>query len=367
MARPHIGLTGRLFAAQALVVLAGAATLGAVTVLAGPAIFHEHLRQISPAAGAEVTHHVEQAYTSANRIALALGLAAVLATALAASALLARRVARPVRELAAAAADIAEGHYDVRITAPGMGADFDSVAASFNAMAARLADIETTRRRLLADVGHELRTPLATMQAYVQAAQDGVTVADEDTWIVLATQTERMQRLVEDIAAVSRAEEHQLDLHPVRVTATDLAATAITAVQPRYAAKGVSLEHVARPDRTAVDADPARMAQVLGNLLDNSLRHTPPGGHVTVTTGSDGDSARITVTDTGDGVAAEHLPHLFERFYRADTARDRRHGGSGIGLSIAHAIVADHGGHLTADSHGPGAGATFTVTLPAAR
>jgi two-component system sensor histidine kinase BaeS len=367
MARPHLGLTGRLFAAQSLVVLAGAATLGAVTVLVGPAIFHEHLQQISPAAGPEVTHHVEQAYTSANTIALAVGLAAALATALAASALAARRVARPVRQLAAAAADIADGRYAARVTAPGIGADFDSVAASFNAMAARLADVETTRRRLLADVGHELRTPLATMQAYVQAAQDGITVADEDTWTVLATQTERMQRLIEDIAAVSRAEENQLDLHPVRTTAADLAVTAVTAARPRYTAKGVALEHRPQPGATTVDADPARLAQVLANLLDNALRHTPPGGHVTVTTGSDNDNVHITVTDTGDGITAEHLPHLFERFYRADTARDRGHGGSGIGLAIARAIVTDHGGHLTADSHGPGTGATFTVTLPTAR
>jgi two-component system sensor histidine kinase BaeS len=366
MARPHIGLTGRLFAAQALVVLAGAATLGAVTVLVGPAIFHEHLQQISPAADAEVTHHVEQAYTSANTIALAVGLAAALATALFASALIARRLARPVRQLAAAAADIAEGRYDARVTAPDIGADFDSVVASFNAMAARLADVETTRRRLLADVGHELRTPLATMQAYVQAAQDGITVADEDPWTVLDTQIDRMQRLVDDIAAVSRAEEHQLDLHPVHISAADLAAAAVTAAQPRYTTKGVTLVHTSGAGRSAVHADPARLAQVLGNLLDNALRHTPPGGRVTVTTVSDGSYVQITVADTGDGIAAEHLPHLFERFYRADTARDRGHGGSGIGLAIAHAIVTDHGGRLTADSHGPGTGTRFTVTLPTA-
>jgi signal transduction histidine kinase len=112
-----------------------------------------------------------------------------------------------VRQLATAAAAVADGRYDVRVAAPGIGADFDTVAGSFNAMAARLAQVEATRRRLLADLGHELRTPLATMEAYVEAAQDGVAVTDEDTWTVLAAQTARMRRLVDDLAAVSRAEE----------------------------------------------------------------------------------------------------------------------------------------------------------------
>lgn len=365
--RPRIGLAGRLFAAQALVVLAGAVTLGLVAVLVGPAIFHEHLEQISGEVDGEVAHHVEQAYASANAIAIGVGLAAALVAALAVSAFVARRIARPVRQLATAAAGIAEGRYDVRVAAPGMGSDFDTVAFSFNAMAARLAEVEATRRRLLADLGHELRTPLATMEAYVEAAQDGVVVPDEDTWTVLAAQTARMRRLMEDIAAVSRAEEHRLDLRPVRASPAELVATAVAAARPRYADKGVTLhDHVAAgaPD---VAVDPQRLGQVLANLLDNALRHTPPGGRVTVTADGVGTQARITVADTGEGVVAEHLPHLFERFYRADTARDRSHGGSGIGLAVAHAIVSAHGGRITAHSAGPGAGATFTVTLPAAQ
>lgn len=363
-AGPHLGLAGRLFAAQAMVVLAGAATLGLVTVLTGPAIFHDHLRQAYGQVSAETAHHVEEAYASANTIALGVGLTAALVAALAVSAFVARRLARPVRQLAAAAAQVADGHYTARVAPPGIGADFDTVVDSFNAMAARLADVEATRRRLLGDLGHELRTPLATIEAYVEAAQDGVAVADEDTWTVLATQTARMRRLVEDIAAVSRAEEHQLDLHPVRMPPGDVVASAVAAARPRYAAKGVTLHERTAFGVPEVTADPQRVGQVLGNLLDNALRHTPPGGEVTVTTDGDGDTVRITVADTGGGIAAEHLPHLFERFYRADAARDRDHGGSGIGLAIAAAIVTEHGGRITADSAGPGTGATFTITLP---
>ncbi|MEV4483255.1 HAMP domain-containing sensor histidine kinase [Micromonospora coxensis] len=367
MARPRLGLAGRLLLAQSLVVLVGAATLGLVAAAVGPRIFHDHLGQVSGHVGPEATRHVEEAYASANAVSLGLALFAALAAALAVSAYLARRVAHPVTELAAAAADVADGNYGVRVAAPGPSREFDTVAQAFNAMAARLADVETTRRRLLADLGHELRTPLATIEAYVDAAEDGVAVPGQETWAVLRAQTDRLRRLAEDIAAVSQAEEHQLDLHPRRTTAAELVTSAVAAARARYAAKGVSLRQQVPDDLPPVEADRERMGQVLGNLLDNALRHTPPGGAVTVAADRDPAGLRIAVTDTGDGIAAEHLPHLFERFYRADDARDRGHGGSGIGLAIVRAIVANHGGRVTAASDGPGTGATFTVTLPASR
>jgi two-component system, OmpR family, sensor histidine kinase BaeS len=362
----RLGLAGRLFAAQALVVLTGAATLGLVAAAAGPAIFRDHLQRVSGQVDAVARRHVEEAYASASAISLGVALLAALAAALAVSAYVAQRVAHPVGQLAAAAVDVAEGRYEARVPGPGMGREFDTVAQAFNAMAARLADVETTRRRLLADLGHELRTPLATIEAYVDAAEDGVAVADEDTWAVLRTQTGRLRRLAEDIAAVSRAEEHQLDLHPRRVAAEDLVHAAVAAALPRCVAKQVTVTGQVAADAGEVDVDVERIGQVLGNLLDNALRHTPPGGRVTVAAGRDGDGVHLRVTDTGEGIAAAALPHVFERFYRADNARDRGHGGSGVGLAIVRAIVAEHGGRVTAESGGPGAGATFTVTLPSA-
>jgi signal transduction histidine kinase len=184
---------------------------------------------------------------------------------------------------------------------------------------------------------------------------------------VLRAQTARLRRLTDDIAAVSRAEERQFDLHPVRTTPADLVHTALTAARPRYTASNVTLAAAFDGDVPDVDADPERIGQVLTNLLDNALRHTPPGGVVTVAVGPHPTGVRLSVTDTGEGISAEHLPHLFERLYRADTARDRDHGGSGIGLAIVHAIVHAHGGRVTATSDGPGTGATFALTLPAAR
>jgi signal transduction histidine kinase len=370
MARPRLrlgdrlGLAGRLFAAQSLVVLAGVITLGLVAAAVGPAIFRDHLRQVSGSVDGEASRHVEEAYASAGAVSLGVALLAALVAALAVSAYVARRLAHPVGRLAAAAADVAEGRYQARVTPPGIGREFDMVAQAFNAMAARLADVEATRRRLLADVGHELRTPVATIEAYVDAAEDGVAVIGEETWTVLRTQTARLRRLTEDIAAVSRAEEHQLDLRPRRVAAEDLVRPAVAAARPRFAAKGVRLHERITSDAGEVDADPERMAQVLANLLDNALRHTPPAGDVTVAVDRDQAGVRITVTDTGEGIGAAQLPHVFERFYRADTARDRGHGGSGIGLAIVRAIVTAHGGQVSAASEGTGAGATFAVTLP---
>jgi two-component system sensor histidine kinase BaeS len=364
--RPRLGLAGRLFAAQTLVVLAGSLTLGLVAAAVGPAIFHDHLRLIAGHVDPDAARHVEQAYASASAVSLTVALVAALAAALAVSAYVARRVAHPVGQLAAAAADIADGHYDTRVAAPGLGKDFDTVVAAFNAMAGRLAEVEATRRRLLADLGHELRTPVATIEAYVDAAEDGVLVPDEDTWAVLRAQTGRLRRLAEDIAAVSRAEEHQLDLRPGRIAVADLLGAAVAAANPRYTDKGVTLAVAVAADLPELPADVERMGQVLGNLLDNALRHTPAGGTVTVSADRDRSGVRITVADTGEGIAAEHLPHVFERFYRADAARDRGRGGSGIGLAIVRAIVTEHGGRVTAHSGGPGTGTAFVVTLPAA-
>jgi two-component system sensor histidine kinase BaeS len=364
--RPRLGLAGRLFAAQTLVVCAGSVTLGLVAAAVGPASFHDHLRQITGHVDPDAARHVEQAYASANAVSLTVALVAALAAALAVSAYVARRVAHPVGQLAAAAVDITDGHYDTRVTTPGLGDDFDTVVAAFNAMAGRLAEVEATRRRLLADLGHELRTPVATIEAYVDAAEDGVLVPDEDTWAVLRAQTGRLRRLAEDIAAVSRAEEHQLDLRPRRIAVADLVGAAVAAAKPRYTDKGVTLATAVAADLSELHADVERMGQVLGNLLDNALRHTPAGGTVTVTADRDRSGVRITVADTGEGIAAEHLPHVFERFYRADAARDRSRGGSGIGLAIVRAIVTEHGGRVTAHSGGPGTGTAVVVALPPA-
>jgi signal transduction histidine kinase len=363
------GLAARLLTAQLLVLVTGVITAALVASAVGPSIFHRHLGEVAHTDTPQmVTTHAERAFRQASVISWTLGVLAALLVAFVASAYVSRRIARPVETLAIAASQVAAGRYDVAVPAPALGSEFDSLTESFTAMAARLHQTEVTRRRLLSDLGHEMRTPIATLDAYLEAIEDGIATLDTETVAMLRAQTSRLSLLAEDISAVSRAEEHRLDLNPVLVSPAKLVTTAVAAVADRFAAAGVSLTEHTDPDLPLVHVDPDRMAQVLGNLLDNALRHTPSGGTVSVSAipANSGDSVQLTVTDTGAGIPAEHLPHLFERFYRVDAARDRAHGGSGIGLTIAKALTEAHGGRISVTSAGAGTGTTFTILLPVA-
>ena len=360
------GLTARLVIAQLLVLLAGLATLAVVAFAVGPPLLRRHLRRAVGVISPQLSRHLEDAFLSAGGITLGIGIAAFLAAAVAAAVLLTRRLSRPVHDLADAADRVTAGDYTARLGPTLLGPEFETLASAFNTMAEALESTERTRRRLLGDVAHELRTPLATIEAYLEGLADGVRTLDAHTLEVLGGQTARLHRLVEDISLVSRAEEHRLTLARATLPVARLADAAATAVRPGFQTKGVDLRVMVTPGTPAVDADRDRLVQVLVNLLTNALRHTPPGGTVTLAAEPAGGGVVISVADTGEGIAAEHLPHVFERFYRADPARDREHGGSGIGLAIARALVHAHGGTITASSEGPGKGAVFRISLPPA-
>lgn len=365
----NLGLGPRLFAAVGLVVLAGAATLLAIALLVAPQVFHDHLHTALGRVPANTQRHVDQAFTMAVLLSLAIAVGAALVAALTITWLVARRIAAPVADLAAAAGRLAAGHH-ARVLDPGLGPEFAALARAFNATADRLAATEQVRQRMLADLAHELRTPLASIEATVEAVADGVLAADQDAWTTLTDQTRRLDRLVDDIAAVSHAEERSLrpDLHTRALS--ELATTAATAVRARYAAKGVTLTMHTSPDDPDVRVDPQRFGEALTNLLDNALRHTSPGGTVTITTGRatelGQDVARAAVADTGEGFPPAEADRLFERFYRTDHARAHHGGGAGIGLTITKAIVNAHAGTIRARSDGPGHGARFDITLPLA-
>jgi signal transduction histidine kinase len=218
---------------------------------------------------------------------------------------------------------------------------------------------------MLADLAHEMRTPLATIDAHLEAVEDGVRDLDEATLEVLRASTQRLRRLAEDIGAISHAEEGRLDIDPRPVDPASLAEAAADGARDRYTTKGVRLE-TSIDTHDPVMADIDRIGQVLTNLLDNALRHTPPGGTVRLSCSRLDRWVQYTVADTGEGIASEHLGHVFDRFYRVDSARDRHHGGSGIGLSIAKALVEAHGGGIAVTSAGLGTGTTVTVRLTAA-
>jgi signal transduction histidine kinase len=335
-----------------------------VAAIVGPPLFREHLHRAGVSAESNEQLHAEEAYTYATAISIGVALAVSALAALVVTWYFSRRLQRSVAEVSTAAAAVSDGRYDVRVPPPQLGDDFDSLAKAFNQMAGRLESIESTRRRLFGDLAHEIRTPVSVLEAYVEAVEDGVKTLDSETVAMLRDQTRRLVRFSDDVAALAQAEEGGASIALTSVAPDVLINTAVAAAADRFAAKGVTLQSHAGVDMPRLWADPDRLAQVLGNLLDNSLRHTPPGGQVEVAAIADNNQLTITVTDSGDGIAAEHLPHVFERFYRVDTARDRDHGGAGIGLAIAKALVEAQRGRLAVSSDGPGTGTTFTVTLP---
>ncbi len=358
------GFGMRLLGAQVLVLLAGAVTTWVVAAVVGPGVFRDHLHRAGVSHTASETLHVERAFTSSLAIATSIALVAATGTALVVTWYFSRRVQRSIEQVSTAAAHVAAGQYDIRLSDPGLGRDFAVLAATSNTLAMRLEATETTRRRMLADLAHEMRTPLATVDAHLEALEDGVRSLDEDTLGVIRQSTRRLRRLAEDISAVSGAEEGTLGIARQPVAAADLARRAAQASHDRFASAEVTLETDLDTD-VEVLVDPDRIGQVLTNLLDNALRHTPRGGTVRITCSRRSPWVEYVVTDTGSGIAPEHLSHVFDRFYRADAARTRTHGGSGIGLSIAKALVEAHDGEIDASSPGPGGGAAFTVRLRA--
>ncbi|KUI38136.1 histidine kinase [Mycobacterium sp. IS-1496] len=368
--RPHTarglrpGIGARLFAAQAIVLTVGAATTAMAAAIVGPPLFRDHLHQAGVPPNSLEEMHAEEAYGYATAIAISGALAVSALAALAVSWYLSRRLQRSVTEVASAATAVADGRYDIRVSPPHLGEDFDALADAFNQMASQLQSVEVTRRRLFSDLAHEIRTPVAVLEAYVEAIEDGVRSLTPQTAAMLRDQTERLVRFANDFAALARAEESSASLECELIETESLIRRCVAAAQTGYARKGVELTTAVDADVPRLWGDELRLSQVLGNLLDNSLRHTASGGRVEVGARHDGHCVAIRVSDNGEGIAAEHLPHVFERFYRADAARARRNGGAGIGLAIAKALVEAHGGTITASSSGPGGGTVFTVTMP---
>lgn len=366
MRRPS-SLAARLMLAQLLVIATGALTLVVAAVLVAPVLFSEHLARTGEDSPM-VQQHAEEAFASSFAISLAVAMVAALTAAGLVSWFLVRRVAHPVVELADAADAVAAGDYAVRVPAGGFGSELTRLSDAFDHMANRLAATDATRTSMLADLAHELRTPLATLEAYIDGMEDHVVPSDAPSYAVMRDQVARLRRLAGDLKEAAAAEEHALGLVLTPADPVAIARNAVAAARPGYLNKGVALELQEPATCPLVAADAERIQQVLANLLDNALRHTPAGGRVTVSIDEGQDkSVGITVTDNGDGIDPAELDDIFERFYRGDPARAVDNGGgSGLGLTIARAIAEDHSGSLTAASQGIGTGSTFTLALPSA-
>ena len=249
-----------------LVVIAGAATLLVAALLIARPAFRSHLDRAEPPMSAQTQSYVDEAFASAVLFALSVGVIVALVVALVVTWLVAKRVAAPVAEAAEAAQRIADGDYETRLPQPSLGPEFERLTFGFNTMARRLADTEQTRRRLLGDLAHELRTPLASMQATIEAVTDGILPSDEATLATLTEQSQRLHRLVGDLSAVSRAEERQLNLNPVLVPLQDVVSGAVAAARPRFDAKGITLTADDRVTAVRVLVDPDRLAERLPAL-----------------------------------------------------------------------------------------------------
>jgi signal transduction histidine kinase len=355
------GLGAKLFISHFLVALVGALTLLTAILLIAPVVFG------SLAGGMEeAMNSVVRAFGQTLLYSLlAAGLAATAAAAVA-SFLVSRRVVNPLRYVLGATRRIASGGYSERVPVQ-QSDELGELSESFNAMARALEEAERRRMEVISDVSHELRTPLSTIRGHVEGLAEGVIEPSEETWTLLQAEAERMQRLVDDLHQLSRAEAGQLSLNLAPVSPKEPIRLAIERMLPLFDEKGVDLSSAAPENLPPVLADTGRVVQVLTNLLDNALRHTPPQGRVTVGAKTKGDEVVFEVADTGEGIASEHLPHVFERFYRVEKSRSREGGGSGVGLAISRALVETMGGRVWVESPGPGKGATFSFTLPVSR
>ena len=274
-----------------------------------------------------------------------------------------RGLTAPLSELETAAHAIEAQNFNHRVHVRG-SRELQAVATAFNNMAGRLEQAENLRRNLLADVAHELRSPLHLLQGNLQAILDDVYPLNKEEIAQLFDQTRHLTRLVNDLHELAQAEADQLPLHKQMTDMAALVKETAVAFKPSAAVQEVSLQVRLLGALPRLKVDLARIRQVLYNLLGNALRHTPSGGRIWVAVEQRHNALCVSVQDSGEGIAPENLPHVFDRFYRADSARGRDTGGTGLGLAIVRAIVETHGGQVTAASEGVGQGSVFTIELP---
>lgn len=282
------------------------------------------------------------------------------------SILISRQITKPLISITDASQEIAKGNYNQRVqVTTDNGDELAQLGHSFNSMAAQLEQTENMRRQLIGDISHELRTPLTAIKGSMEGLIDGVLSSDETTYMHIYQEADRLQRLVEDLQELSRVEGGAFRINKKEIDVDKLLHDALTPLINTFNKKGVQVSIHSEKNLPPVTANHDRILQVIQNLLGNALQFTPENGTIEINAKKVDAFIHISVKDSGAGIEAKHLPHIFERFYRADRSRSRQNGGgSGIGLTIAQSLVEAHGGKIWADSEGKGYGSTFTFTLP---
>lgn len=291
------------------------------------------------------------------------------AVLLGAAAFFSSRVTRPLTRLTTAARTMAEGDLSAQVAGSAVR-EIDDLAGAFNTMALSIADADRQRRQMTADVAHELRTPLSIIRGRLEGIQDGIYSLTPEQITTLLGETALLERLIEDLRVLALADAGQLPLYRECIAPASLLRGVVQSFQQQGRDQGVEVRIAELPNLPDVEADPQRIGQVLGNLVANSLRHTPAGGTVLLdaksVTKEGQELVQISVRDTGTGITSSDLPHIFDRFYRADPSRTRAAGGAGLGLAIAKRIIEAHDGTIWAESLA-GEGTTIFFSLPASK
>ncbi len=355
-------LRSRLALSHVLVVLGIAITVLVVGRLTAPAFYRDHIGMMAGMMGGDaLASDLQEATIRALNQALVVSVGVGLFVALVAAWFASRRLIEPIDDVRRATRKLAEGNYGERVALPAE-AELAGLASDVNRLADSLATTEQRRMRLLTDFAHEFRTPLATVEGYMEALLDGVLEPSPEIFGSIALEASRMKRLADDLGLLSRTEEGVVGLRFAPVDIGELATSVAARLDSQFVDKGVSI-HLAGGPKTVVLGDADRLVQVLTNLIGNALSYTQPGGHVSVSWGEKDEVAIVTVEDDGKGIAPEALDMVFERFYRVDRSVP---GGTGVGLTIARSIARLHGGDIVVHSSGPGQGSRFEVSLPVA-
>ncbi len=355
-------ITQLLVGQVVLIVIAGFTLIG-TALLVAPSIFNKHMREAGIDTSA-ARKHITEAF--AGSFSLSLGIAMI--TSLLVAGILAwylmQRIADPIESLAIFAEALSLGDSSPGTTIESSTPEIDRLAVALTGMSAELSKIQNDQARMLRDLAHELRTPIATIGALVDGIEDGVVKGDAHSWNTIRDQLNRLNRLSRDVSDVSHSYDQTLSTQKTLVSPEEIGRSAFAAWNARFEKKGVEFQLNTSEDAPLMHADPQRIGQVLSNLLENALRHTPTSGKVELSIRSVDDQVIFSVQDNGEGILASQLPHIFDRLYRGDSARQTGDTGSGLGLTIARSIAESHSGSLTASSRGRGQGTTFILAIP---
>lgn len=370
-------LAWKVLLSYLLVVFIGILVLITAASLFVPATFERHMASMNAimangsSAGSDEEMQAELFAQYTEAVYEAVGYAAVAAfvAAIIASILISRQVVTPMLRMTGLSHRIAEGEYAERLKLPGgMKAgqvdELDQLALSFNQMAEKLEKVETMRRQLIGDVTHELRTPLTAIKGYLEGIVDGVFPASPETFQQIHSEIDRLQRLVNDLQELSRVESGAVPLELALTTPAELINKIRSNFSNQFNEKEIQLETNVEAGLPEILVDADRIIQVLTNLVGNALQYSSSGGVVTIDVHQEKSEIIYSVKDTGIGISAEQLPYIFNRFYRTDKSRNRASGGSGIGLTIAKALIHAHHGRIWAESQGEGRGSTFSFSIP---